>query len=122
MTAKKLSSLGAMVRQKRGDAKLRVTAKEIGIGTATLMRVENGHTPDLTTFGKICQWLQVDPGSFLGFKRDTEISDVTPVQVSAHLKAPQTMEPKTVGAMARMILLAVKSQQGSQELNHDENT
>ena len=122
MTAKKLSSLGAMVRQKRGDAKLRETAKEIGIGPATLMRVETGHTPDVTTFGKICQWLQVDPGSFLGFKRDTEISNTTPVQVAAHLKAPQTMEPKTVSAMARMILLAVKSQQGSQEINHDENT
>jgi len=122
MTARKLSSLGAMVRKKRGDAKLRDTAKSVGIGPSTLMRVEAGHVPDVTTFGKICQWLQVDPGSFLGFKRKSQLNENSTVQVSAHLKAPQTMDVKTINAVAKMILLAVKSQQGSRELGADENT
>src|SRR5438270_13799008 len=59
MPTRKLSSLGAMVKKKRGSAKLRETAKAIGIGPATLMRVESGRVPDVSTFGKICQWLQV---------------------------------------------------------------
>ncbi len=122
MTAKKLNSLGAMVRKKRGDRKLRDTANDIGIGPATLMRVESGHIPDVTTFGKFCQWLQVDPGSFLGYKHVSNLNENPTVQVSAHLKAPQTMDTNTIEALAKMILLAVKSQQGSQELSEDEGS
>jgi transcriptional regulator with XRE-family HTH domain len=122
MTARKLSSLGAMVRKKRGEGKLRDTAKEIGIGPATLMRVEGGHIPDLTTFGKICQWLQVEPNSFLGFKREPSKETNTTVQMSAHFKAPKTLDPKTLNALAKMIFLAVQSQPESQELSEDEST
>lgn len=36
---------------------LRTLAKEIGIGTSTLMRLEHGHDPDYRTFKKILDWL-----------------------------------------------------------------
>jgi transcriptional regulator with XRE-family HTH domain len=61
MPRRTLGSLGAMVREKRGTRKLRDVAAEIGIGPATLMRVEAGRIPDVGTFGKICRWLGVDP-------------------------------------------------------------
>ena len=61
-----LSNLGAMVKKRRGASKLRETATEIGISAPTLLRVESGRLPDLDTFGKICGWLEVDPGDFLG--------------------------------------------------------
>lgn len=32
------------------------------------MRVENGRIPDIETFGKLCHWLQIEPGSFLDFE------------------------------------------------------
>ena len=104
-----------MVRDKRGGKTLREAAGKIGIGPATLMRVENGRIPDVTTFGKICKWLEVDPGNFLGFnKSDTDTSDKAAgmqpgLLVSAHLKADQTPDPDTVRALANMILWAAKS-------------
>src|SRR6266571_4728331 len=98
MATKKLSSLGAIVRKKRGDRKLRETAKEIRIGPATLMRVENGRIPDIETFGKLCHWLGMDPGSFLGFesnaKQSSQLrSNDAPISLSAHFRADRTPEP-----------------------------
>jgi transcriptional regulator with XRE-family HTH domain len=127
MPTRKLSSLGALVRKKRGVRKLRETAKEIGIGPATLMRVENGRIPDIETFGKLCHWLDIEPGSFLGFeassKRSSQLtSHNAPISLSAHFRADRTPEPATVNALARMILLAVRSQHGTDVLEEDEHS
>lgn len=119
---KTIASLATMVRRKRGARKLRDVAKEIGIGPATLMRVEAGRVPDLATFGKICNWLNVDPGSFLGFdptasaKQQVGAQQYSPLHVSAHLRADQTPKPETVNALAKMILLAVTHQHGTEEI------
>jgi len=127
MASRKLSSLGALVRKKRGVRKLRETAREIGIGPATLMRVENGRIPDIETFGKLCKWLGLDPGSFLGFESKQSshtpqlASPDTPISLSAHFRADRTPEPATVNALAKMILLAVRSQHGSEILEEDEH-
>lgn len=127
MPTRKLSSLGALVRKKRGERKLRETARDIGIGPATLMRVENGRIPDIETFGKLCKWLGVDPGTFLGFapEQSTRSSQAalpdTPVSLSAHFRADKTPEPDTVSALAKMILLVVRSQHGSEILEEDEH-
>jgi len=127
MTSRKLSSLGALVRKKRGARKLRETARDIGIGPATLMRVENGRIPDIETFGKLCNWLGVDPGTFLGYEsqqssRGSQLASAdTPISLSAHFRADQTPEPATVNALAKMILLAVRSQHGSETFEEDEH-
>jgi transcriptional regulator with XRE-family HTH domain len=127
MPTRKLSSLGTLVRKKRGEKKLRETAREIGIGPATLMRVENGRIPDIETFGKLCKWLDLDPGSFLGFEREAgtaspEATLQTPVSLSAHFRADRTPEQATVNALAKMILMAVHSQPMSQILEEDEQS
>jgi transcriptional regulator with XRE-family HTH domain len=128
MPTRKLSSLGALVRKKRGERKLRETAQEIGIGPATLMRVENGRIPDIETFGKLCNWLGIDPGSFLGFQRESSKRDTdaamsfSPISLSAHFRADKTPEPATVNALAKMILMAVQSQQVSEILEEDEQS
>lgn len=114
MTRHPLSSLGKLVREKRGERKLREVAKEIGIGPATLMRVENGRIPDVATFGKLCQWLDVDPGTFLGFENKAPQQDaqsqIRGVLVSAHLRADQTPQQETAQALAQMILVALRRQ------------
>jgi hypothetical protein len=81
------------------------------------MRVENGRTPDVVTFGKICHWLGVEPGTFLGFSQKPQRIESTPtaVTLSAHLKADATPNLETVQALAQMLLLAVKTQQPAQE-------
>jgi transcriptional regulator with XRE-family HTH domain len=113
MPKRTLESLGKLVRDKRGERKLRETAQEVGIGPATLMRVESGRTPDIDTFGKICQWLQIDPGSFLGFEskedRGPEPSEA-PISVGAHFKAEQNPQSATVQALAQMMILAMRTQ------------
>ena len=117
MSAKSLSKLGTMVRKKRGEAKLRDIAEEIGISAATLMRVENGRIPDVATFGKLCNWLGENPADFLGYKDESAKTKTTNnmLSISAHFKADKTPKPETVNALAKMLLLAIKSQTNSTE-------
>ncbi|HEY6329640.1 MAG TPA: helix-turn-helix transcriptional regulator [Blastocatellia bacterium] len=129
MPKRTLGSLGSLVRQKRGDAKLRETAKKIGIGPATLMRIENGRVPDIDTFGKVCRWLGIEPNTFLGFEPSKEspekpqgIDQAANISVSAHLRADEAPLPETVRALAQMILMATGTQKGTREdgdLGHD---
>jgi len=115
-----LATLGVRVKEKRGARKLREVAKDIGISAATLLRVENGRMPDLGTFGKVCKWLDVDPRPLLGLESKLEVHEEAPVyQVSAHLKVDQTPDPKTVNALAKMILHAAKMRRSTQELPDD---
>lgn len=116
MTSRPLESLGALVREKRKSRKLREVAAEIGISAATLMRVEGGKIPDVVTFGKICHWLKIDPGSFLGFddrksktQGQQDYSDHL-THVSAHMRTDATAHPMTLQALAQMILLARNTQ------------
>ena len=105
-----LSNLGAMVKKRRGASKLRETAKEIGISAPTLLRVESGRLPDLGTFGKICGWLKIDPGDFLGRPTQQAVAAPAETTISAHFKAEKLPEPETLKALARMLLLIVKSE------------
>ena len=121
MAKRPLESLGALVRERRGAKKLRETAAEIGIGPATLLRVESGRIPDVATFGKLCQWLAIPPGVFLGGE-ERSMNRPLPrglrerLLVSAHLKVDQTPQPETIKALAEMILLAANAQVDDEEL------
>lgn len=55
---------------------LRDAAKEIGISASTLSRICNNHMPDTMTYGKICQWLEEEPGKY--FIEMTEVVDELP--------------------------------------------
>lgn len=110
MSKKTLANIGAMIKKKRGDRKLRETSTEIGIGPATLMRVENGYTPDIGTFSKLCKWLKVNPGEFLGFQSPPSSESQNSTSLSVHMRAAQTPPQETINALARMILLATGAQ------------
>jgi len=113
MLRRPIESLGAMVRKKRGQRKLRETAREIGVGPATLMRVESGRIPDVETFGKLCGWLGEDPAQFLGLtgleKRPYPTEEAV-ATFAGHFKADQTPKKATVQALAKMMLLASRTQ------------
>jgi transcriptional regulator with XRE-family HTH domain len=113
-----LSNLGAMVKKRRGAKKLREAAAEIKISAPTLLRVESGRLPDLDTFGKICRWLDIDPGDFLGRPTAHAIPSPGETTISAHFKAEKLPEPETLNALARMLLLIVKSET-SRPVDHD---
>jgi len=112
-----LANLGAMVKKRRGAKKLREAAAEIGISAPTLLRVESGRLPDIDTFGKICRWLDVDPGDFLG-RPTNPTASTAETTISAHFKAEKLPEPETLNALARMLLLIVKSET-SRQVEHD---
>jgi len=126
MRRKPLESLGTMVREHRADRTLREVAAEIGVGPATLLRVESGRIPDVATFGKICQWINVDPGIFLGVKlmpdrkgaaNETDAS----IRISAHFKADQTPNPDTIRALAQLLLYAAGAQKRVRPARADEH-
>lgn len=115
MPQRPLESLGAIVRKRRDQYKLREVAHEIGISTATLMRVEAGRIPDLATFAKICKWLKMDPREFLEIdktaeKVKSENADSRLLSISAHFRIDRTPNGKTVKALAQMLLAAARSQ------------
>lgn len=51
--------LGTVIRKYRvnSELSLREVGKEIGIGAATLMRLEQGRDPDGQTLAKVLAWL-----------------------------------------------------------------
>ena len=105
MTKLTIQTLGRRVADKRGTRKVRETAKEIGITHSTLLRIEAGYLPDLDTFRKVCEWLEVDAGAVLGVKT------VTPgmPQASVHFRKDQTLKPETAQALADLILTAQRA-------------
>lgn len=107
MVTVSLETLGRLVIEKRGGNGLRETAKLIGISPATLSRIERGHLPDLETFSKVCHWLEVDPGRFLGTKSGVgKPRDVKQPQVSVHFRKQNTVPLETAQALAKLIFAA----------------
>lgn len=108
-----LSVLGKLVRDKRCARRLRDAAGEIGISPATLMRIESGRVPDVDTFAKVCRWLGIDPGLFLGFEAPPRPgagapAAEPPVRISAHFRAERLPRPETAAALARMLLFVAQ--------------
>lgn len=102
-----LSSLGTLLKKKRGGRGIREASGEIGISSATLSRIENGKVPDLDTFSKVCKWLKIDPGDVLGYKDTAGGKEVAGKNVLfAHLKADKNLDTKTIQSLAEMILRA----------------
>ena len=100
-----LQNLGTIVRKRRGSQGLRAAAAEIGTSAPTLSRIESGKMPDLQTFGKICRWLEIDPGTLLGMGvRPSEESQAD--TAIAHLKAQREIDPRTARALANAIVRA----------------
>jgi transcriptional regulator with XRE-family HTH domain len=107
-----LKELAALVKTKRGKKGLRDTAKEIGeISPSTLSRVEQGKMPDLETFLKLCEWLEISPNLFM--KQDTEditfaVSPdmTTPDMIEVHLRADKDLDADTAEAIAHMVRAA----------------
>ena len=101
-----LQNLGPLLKEERGKRGIREVAKEIGISSATLSRVERGKLPDLDTFTKICNWLSIDPGEVLGCKPQQKKANSSAIY--AHYRADKNLSPNAANALAKMILAAQK--------------
>lgn len=108
----RLSELGPLVREKRGILGVRAAAAHAKISSATFSRIENGQMPDLATFAKICDWLDVDPSSFLGTARKQSNLSVA----SVHFRKDAATDPETASSLAKLILSAQDSLRARAEL------
>lgn len=102
-----MEELSLKLKKKRGTRGIREVAGEIGIGHATLSRIESGKQPDMATFIKICKWLDVDPNTILGFA--TNPTSSTETMPLAHFRAKKTMNPDTARHLAELILAVQKA-------------
>lgn len=96
--------LSNMIKTKRGDKGLRDVSKEIGVSAPTLSRIEQGKVPDVETFIRLCEWLEVSADNFTksyGIKANTG-----KMALVAHLRAEKELEPETVNMLLKMIDLA----------------
>lgn len=96
--------LAESILRKRSIKGVREAAKEIGVSSATLSRVENNKVPDLATFGKICAWLGEDPSIYLGLVQANSAP-----QVRVHFKKESAISSDSAKALSEMILLAQKA-------------
>jgi len=97
-----IEKLGEMIIARRGTLGVRAAAKEIGISSATLSRIENNNVPDLATFAAICRWLGENPSKFLGMQ-PAESNDTA---ASVHLRKKKTTSIDTATALGGMIVAA----------------
>ena len=109
-----LSKLAAMIRTKRGIRGLRVVAQEIdGVSASTLSRIEQGKSPDIETFMRLCKWLGVSPDEFAAeHSKNTNQPNTmaeTPQVIEAHLRADRVLPHDTINALTEMIRLAYKA-------------
>lgn len=98
--------LAGMLKSKRAKRGLREIAKEIGnISAATLSRIEQGKIPDVDTFVRICEWLNVSTDTFIiSEEKKNPLSNKD--QVVAHLRADKELSKDTVDMLIKMINLA----------------
>jgi DNA-binding Xre family transcriptional regulator len=103
--------LGKLLAERRGNEGVREFAKTLGISPATLSRIENGKLPDLETFSKICDKLQLDPSDILQVgKKASQQADaaVAPVTAHVHFRANPHQSPEAAQDLAKLILAAQK--------------
>ncbi len=109
MANRRLGQIGALVRERRGARGVREAAREVGVSSATLLRIENGKQPDLGTFEKRCRWLEISPTEFLDVGdaggRDSEPSSST-TMATVHLRAKREISPQLAQALGEMIMRA----------------
>lgn len=92
------------LKTKRASVNLRDSAKQIGdISAATLSRIENGKTPDMATFLKICDWLEVSPHNFIQSSENKHKSASTPEIIEALLKNDKYLDDDIAESIAYIV-------------------
>jgi transcriptional regulator with XRE-family HTH domain len=91
------SSLGPILKSRRREKRLtlRELADIIGVSINTLSRVENGHVPDLKTFGLIIEWLGLPAEQFLDAGPTSTTQSIT-----RHLRNDPRLSPEAAEKLA----------------------
>jgi transcriptional regulator with XRE-family HTH domain len=91
-----------MRRRKAVGMSLRAAAEESGVPFNTLSRVEKGHLPDLANFGRIVNWLGLDPAQF--FKNSPRVhGETTPEVIRSSLRADRNLSGDAANKIAQVV-------------------
>ena len=110
MTTIDITKLANHIRRKRGNMNLRDTANAIGeVSISTLSRIDKGKIPDLSTFMKICLWLETSPEEFApGFQSNDKETDHQE-KILYHLRADSSLSEDVATALQKMIEVAYEN-------------
>jgi transcriptional regulator with XRE-family HTH domain len=104
MSSIRMDRLAQRIQEHRAGKGIREAAKEVGVSSATLSRVENGRVPDLETFSRICRWLEEDPAEYLGVP--TTARSVAIPTARVHFKKGAAIRQDSAKALGELILAA----------------
>ncbi len=110
----RLEQLGMAIKEKRGNRGLREIAKEMGVSHTTLSRIESGRQPDLDTFSKICQWLEINPADILNYNSskpsvsNNNNNEMFTQSYSVQFRADRNFSPETAKKLGEMIMAVQK--------------
>ena len=109
-TALDVEKLAILTRGKRGNRNLRDIAAEIGdVSPSTLSRVENAKTPDMETFLRLCDWLEVPPAELFRRSSTEPVTGIlaTPQErITLQLRADDNLDPATADILAALVSAA----------------
>lgn len=113
-----IEKLSQMLKNKRGNRNLREVAEEIKnevgvVSISTLSRIEQGKIPDLATYMKLCEWLNVSPEEFTFRKKKEEESKME--KIFSHIRSDQSLPSEVSDALTKMIELAYKNSELSKK-------
>lgn len=103
--------LAALIKTRRGNRGLREIAQEIGdISPSTLSRIENGKVPDMDTFLRICDWLQVSSEEFIKETDDSKDNEISTMDhIEGFLRADRELTPEMADALAKLMKSAYRA-------------
>ncbi len=99
------AQLAALLKVRRGARSLREVARESGVSTSMLSRLENGKTPDMETAQRVYAWLQMATTSLKKEQGDVASElHLDPLEhVEVILRGETTIDAEVIEAM--MVLL-----------------
>lgn len=112
-----IERLAALLKAKRGKRGLREIAVEMGeVSPSTLSRVENGKMPDMDTFLRVCDWLEIAPSELIKSPKVSAPPEVSSLDmIEVQLRASKELEPTMAKALADMVKAAAQNASKDQE-------
>lgn len=112
-----IDKLARLVIAKRGTTGLRATSQEITemvgeVSPSTLSRVENGRSPDMETFLRLCDWLQIPAAQLIEVESQQPKGEMTTLEsIALQIRSDKTLNETTALALVEVIRAVYKGSQ-----------
>lgn len=101
-----MQRLATMVRSRRAGRPVQDIAGEMEqMRASTLLRLERGGEPDMASFLRICEWLEMPPGEFF----EKPAAPTTAEAIARMIRADASLDPATSNALGSIVLATYES-------------